>query len=306
MCWIWPAVLAAAAMIVSVPADAAETASDGPEVRLPEWSFLALQAERLGNRVDAEIWITVLPAAGEQTSFLRSPRGTPLDPSRPEVLKLSMRIRMDLVGRSPVRMENHLWFDPKDGTPYYLIRTRSGLDDYDQAFRFTREGVFRRQREPASGAEALRPVESWTKVGEHFYAYPPDAGTCHPILETSALIYLLGAAGGNDSRSSRSLCVFHKRQLHRVILQAGAAEAVDFDFLEKREGSEVRRSGRQAASRIRIESRPVGSYRGEVEDLFRDGTRVYLSPAGSLPLAASCELPLVGRVEMRLREAHLK
>lgn len=307
MSWMWLVVFAAVAGILAGQVDAAGTAADGPEVRPLAWSFLALQAERLGNRVDAEVWITALPAAGEQTFFLPSPKGAPFRPHGLEVLKLSIRIRIDLMGRSPVRIENHAWFDPKDGTPLYLIRTRSGLDDYYQAFRFTREGVFRRQREPASAAEALRPVETWTKVGEHFYAYPPNADNCHSILETSTLIYLLCEASGYDPRSRSSLCVFHKRQLHRVNLQeAGTAEAVDFDFLEKRGGGEARRSGKAPANRIRIESRPIGSYRGEVEDLFRDGTLLYLSPEGALPLAASCEMPLIGRVEMKLREIHLK
>jgi len=305
ICWMWLAAFAALAGISAGQVDAAGTASDGAEVRPVAWSFLELQAERLGNRVDAEVWITALTAAGEQTSFLLSPKGTPLRPNGPEVLKLSIRIRIDLMGRSPVRIENHVWFDPKDGTPLYLIRTRFGLDDYYQAFRFTREGVFRRQREPASAAEVLRPLESWTKVGEHFYTHPANVENCHPILETSTLIYLLCKAAAYDPRSRSSLCVFHKRQLHRVSLQAGTAEAVDFDFLEKRGGTEARRSGKGSANRIRLESRPIGSYRGEVEDLFRDGTLLYLSPEGALPLVASCELPVIGRVEMKLREAHL-
>jgi hypothetical protein len=110
----------------------------------------------------------------------------------------------------------------------------------------------------------------------------------------------------NDLRSGSSLCVFHKRQLHRVSLQAATVEAVSFDFLEKKGGAEARRSGTGPAHRIRIESRPIGSYRGEVEDFLRDGTLLYLSPDGRLPLMASCELPLIGRVEMNLKEIHLK
>jgi hypothetical protein len=306
MSFMWLAVFAAVAGILADQVDAAGTASDGPEVRTVAWSFLALQAERMGNRVDAEVWITALPAAGEQALFLPSPKGAPFCPHGQEVLKLSIRFRIHLMGRSPVRIENHVWFDPKDGTPLYLIRTRSGLDDYYQQFRFTQEGVFRRQREPASAVEALRPVETWTKVGEHFYAHPPNAENCHPILETSTLIYLLCDAAGYDPRSRSSLCVFHKRQLHRVSLQTETTETVDFDFLEKRGGGEARRSGKGPANRIQIESRPIGSYRGEVEDFLRDGTLLYLSPDGRLPLMASCELPLIGRVEMKLKEIHLK
>jgi hypothetical protein len=82
--------------------------------------------------------------------------------------------------------------------------------------------------------------------------------------------------------------------------------AAGFDYLEKKGEGEARRSGSEPARRIRLESRPIGSYRGQVEDFFRDGTLLVLSLDGSLPLMASCELPLIGVVELRLKEIHLK
>jgi hypothetical protein len=303
---VWLAVLAGVAGILAGQMDAAGAESGEKGVRAVPWSFLALQGERFGSRVDAQVWMAILPAVPEQTLFLRSSKGTPVEPYGTEVLKLSIRIQIDLMGRHSVRLENHLWLDPSDGTPLHLIRKRAGLDDYHQAFRFTREGVFRRQREPASAAEAAGPLENWTKLGEHFYAYPANAGDCHPILETSALIYLLCASAESGARIQKPLCVFHKRQLHRVSLREAPAEAVEFDFLEKRGATAARRSGTGPADKIQIESRPIGSYRGEVEDLFRDGTLLYLSRDRSLPLMASCEWPLVGRVEIKLKEIHLK
>jgi len=98
--------------------------------------------------------------------------------------------------------------------------------------------------------------------------------------------------------------VFHKRQLHRVSLQNAPLESVGFDYLEKRGETETRRAGTAQARKIRMESRPIGSYRGEAEDFFRDGTEVVLSLDGSLPLMASCDMPLIGKVEMKLKEIH--
>jgi len=203
-------------------------------------------------------------------------------------------------------LENHAWLDPRDGTPLYLIRTRVGLDDYYQQFRFAQEGVFRRQREPGSAAEAAGPPESMSKIGEHFFAYPPGDERCHPVLETSTLIYLLSVAPAKMLLDLNPLCVFHKRQLHRVSLQNAPGESVGFDYLEKKGETETRRFGTAPARKIKIESRPIGSYRGEVEDFFRDGIQLVLSLDGSLPLMASCDLSLIGGVEMRLKEIHLK
>jgi hypothetical protein len=301
--YIWLGI-AAAVLALSGRSEAAGFASGGVLARTVAWSYASFQAERLGGKVTADLRIATLPAAAEQAAFLPSPRGEPFRVSGPDVLKLSIHIRIDIIGRGPVTVGNHIWFDPLDGTPLFLVRTRLGLDDYYQQFRFTQEGVFRRQREPASAAEAARPPESWTKRGEHFYAYPPDETNCHPVLETSMLIYLLSAATATETRETGPLCVFHKRQLHRVSLQAAPVQAVPFDFLEKKGGGEIRRTGTEPARRIQLKSRPIGSYRGQVEDFFRDGTLLVLSLDGSLPLMASCELPLIGGVEMKLKEIH--
>jgi hypothetical protein len=269
------------------------------------WTFFALQAERLGNRITTEVRIATLPAAAERARFLPGPKGVPFSPSGPELVKLSVTTVIEILGRQPVRIESHVWFDPQDNAPLFRIRTRSGMDDYHQLFWFTREGVYRRQREPASPVEAARPPESWTKLGEHFYPYGPAAQGCPQLLETSILIYLLSATPITEKEGVRSVCVFHKRLLHRVSFFPETPKTVSVDFLEKTPAGENRRSGAMPAQRIRIESQPLGTYRGDGEDFF-DGMLLHVSPDGRLPLMVSCELPLIGRIELRLKEIHLK
>jgi len=302
---VWLGIAAAALSMGALPG-AADIASGGLAAQTLSWSYASFQAERLGGNVTADVRIATLPVAAEQAAFMPSPKGEPSRVSGPDVVKLSIHIRIDIIGRGPLEVENHIWFDPGDGTPLFLVRTRSGLDDYYQQFRFTREGVFRRQREPASAAEAARPPESWTKRGENFYAFPPAETNCRPVLETSTMIYLLSASAAMETHVTGPLCVFHKRQFHRVSFQAALEEPVGFDYLEKKGRGETRRAGTAPARVLRIESRPIGSYRGQVEDFFRDGTLLALSLDGSLPLMASCEIPLIGRVEMKLKEIHLK
>ena len=295
--------LAAIFLTVLAAAVQAQPAADPGQV---PWTFFALQAERLGNRITTEVRIAALPAAAERDRFLPGPQGVPFSPSGPELVKLSVTTVIEILGRQPVRIESHVWFDHGDGTPLFRTRTRSGVDDYHQLFWFTREGVFRRQREPASPVEAARPSESWTKLGEHFYPYGPAAQGCPPVLEPSILIYRLSMAPITERQGARSACVFHKRQLHRVNFHPGTAQTVRVDFLEKTPAGENRRSGAMPARSIRIESQPLGTYRGDVEDFFEDGMLLHVSPDGRLPLMASCELPLIGRMELRLKEIHLK
>lgn len=296
--------IAAALLILGAGVEAADLAARGPGAFSVPWSFLSLQGERLGNRVAVDVRIEALRTDVEQDRFLPSPRGELVRPSGPEVLKLSLRIQIDIIGRQRILLENQVWFDPQAGLPLYLIRTRFGLSDYHQRFRFTQEGVFRLQREPACAAEAVKPPESWSKVGEHFYEYPPNEARGHPVSET--LIYLLSDGAVPPKGEVGLLSVFHKRQLHRVSVRASGVEPVAFDYLEKKGAGESRRSGAAEAQKIRIESRPIGSYKGDVEDFdfVNDGMLAYLSLDGRLPLRTSCEVPLIGRVELTLKEIH--
>jgi hypothetical protein len=292
--------LAAIAAVLTV---AAASAARGAEV---PWSFFALEAARFGSTATVEVALQALPAAAEAPKFIDSARGRPLHAWGAEVQKLSVTTTVDILGGRRVRFENHLWLDPLTGTPLYLIRTRFGLKDYHQRFRFTREGVFRQQREPASGKEAGKPPDAWTRIGQNFYPYPPERQGCSPVIETSMLISQIGGMRPATWDVIDSLCVFHKRQVHQVSLRREPVQKLSFDYLEKKDGREARRTGSAEAAAVSIASVPIGSYRGEVEEFFRDGSRLCVSPENGLPLMVSGELPVIGRVELRLKEIHLK
>ena len=294
-----------AALLMIMVAQNAGAGSSAGASGVP-WSSFTLQASRLGSTATAAVTLEVLSAATEIPKFIDSTRSQPFPVSGAAVQKLSVTTILDILGGHRVRFENQLWLDPLTHTPLYLIRTRFGLKDYYQRFRFTREGVFRLQREPASAEEVEQPPEFWTRLGEHFYSYPPDQQTCSAVVETSMLIPLIGQFTAEHPDAIEPFCVFHKRQVHRVSVRPQAAQMVPFDYMEKRAGQETRRVGTVSAVSVSIASRPIGSYRGDVEDFIRNGSRLYLSPEGRTPLVVSGELPLIGRVEMQLREIHLK
>lgn len=293
------------AALAAMMAAAAFGAPPAPEPAGVPWTFFSLQAEGLAGRVTVDVRVESLPAT-VQAQFMPSPRGAALRPCGTDVLKLSVATRIDIIGGKALRLENHLWLDPQKGTPLYLERTRSGLEDYAQRFRFTEDGVFRRQREPASAKETEGAPESWTRLGQHFYPYPPSEENCTSIIEVSTLIPLFTGSAVKAPDPMGPVCLFHKRQLHRLSCRPEAAGPVAFDYLEKREGFETRRSGTAAARKIQVRTRPIGSYRGDVEELFDNGVLITLSPDGRLPLMASGKLPLIGWVDLKLKEIHFK
>ncbi len=289
-------------VLLALPACAASrlNGSEAP------WSSFVLEAKGISGTATAEVELKALPAAAEAARFIDTPRGRPLQPSGDKVNRLSIAATVDVIGGRRILMENRLWFDPGTNTPLYLERTRLGLKDYRQWFRFTAEGVFRLQQEPASAKEAARPPDSWTRHGKNFYPYPTNRPDCPPIIETSQLISFAGFFALEPNTAAGPLCVFHKRQLHRVRLNPQPDRTIDVDYMETRGGDALRRKGAVTAQGVRITSRPIGSYRGEVEEFFRDGSQLWGSAEERMPLAVSGEVPLIGRVEMRLKEVRLK
>lgn len=287
----------AAAWLITVAGGAA-----GAESSIPAWSAFTMQATRFGSTATAVVERQRVAAAAATPAFIDSPRGRPLEATHAEVQRLSITVTLEITAGRRVQLENHLWSDPHTNTPLYLVRTRFGLKDYHQQFRFTREGVFRRQREPSSAREAGKPPESWTKRGEHFYPYSRESAGCPPIIESSQLIHLAEELWADPSAPPGPLCVFHKRQVHRVSVQPQPPQPIRFDYLERGTDGEQRRAGTVSVPGMRLASQPIGSYRGNVEDFVRDGTFFYLSPEGRWPLVAVGEMPLFGRVEMRLKE----
>jgi len=255
----------------------------------------------MGSRVTAEVRVDSEPATPPPAGQWPSLHGDPLRPSGHSVLKLTIRVIIDPIGMQPLRMENQVWFDPVTATPLRQIRSRSGTDDYQQWFVFGRKGVFRRQIEPANPAQAAGPLEGWTRVSENIYIDPADAARCPAMVETSMLIYLMSSSASKGAPELDPACVFHKRQLHTVRFRTERRERFAFDYLERSAGEDQRRAGSTGAVTIRLSSTAIGNFRGNVELFFKDA-ELTVSADGRLPLAGACEFPVVGRVDLRLKE----
>ena len=294
--------LAAAAVLLVIAIgpntlEAGEKAGASPSV-VP-WTELRYRAEKMTGRISAEVRIEAEPAGSPPSGLWPAVKGEPLRPQGPTVLKLSIRLTIEPPGMAPLRMENRLWFDPASGAPLRLIRTRAGYDDYVQWFVFGPERVFRRQHEPASPRQANGPPERWTRVSERAFAFQAEG--CPSPAETSMLVYLLSDAVARGGLDLGPRCVFHKRQLHRLSFRTERQPGLPYDYLERSAGESRRCAGAGDAVTIRIESAPVGFFDGSVEPWFKEGFLTF-SADGRLPLVVSCDLPVVGQVELRLDE----
>ncbi len=90
-----------------------------------------------------------------------------------------------------VNVGNTVWFNPGDAAARGRYRLRRGEDDFEKTYRFARQGVFRRNREPQNNAERRLEPERWSRQVESFYPYDPERLGCPVVSDRLLLIYIV-------------------------------------------------------------------------------------------------------------------
>jgi hypothetical protein len=190
------------------------------------------------------------------------------------------------------------------------IRTRRGDDDFLKRYRFTDLGVFRIQKEPADKKEVQLSPDKWTDAGDSFYAHDLKQLGCSIASERSILLYVACAALFSKNQQPLSVCVFGKRQLHRVQMSAGDIQSLKVNYVEKKQDAEVAREGSVDAIKITFKTRALASDLSAVENFsflgLRKNVAIFIDPASRLPVQISGKLPKLGTMHLKLSEVRLR
>jgi hypothetical protein len=274
------------------------------------WDELVLQANKFTATLNVQIRLASLSAVVAQGALPKSPRGTPVQPSGPRLFRLVLNMGIDADFRAHVQISNEIWLDPIAAAVLGRIRLRQGQDDFKKTYRFTRQGVFRHRREPLNKKEISLEPEKWTDVKDSFYAYDLARLGCPQVSERLALLYILSAADLSETSGPLSLCIFDKRQLHRVTLRPQGLYPLMVDYFEKTVQNQVRKKGPIKALKIAVETQPMESDLKADEDFslmgLHNGIVIYLDPVSRFPLQISGNIPVVGRTDLKLRQVQLK
>jgi hypothetical protein len=270
------------------------------------WSQLSFQAKNFWVEVSTDIQMKSLRTSDLAAVLLASPKGTPIRPLTPQINEMTINTTIDPRSRSPVKIHNRIWFNPTNAAAIGRIRIRRGEDDFKKMYRFTDQGVFRHRIEPKNKKEASLEPEQWTDVKDSFYPYEQTAMACPGVTERSLLIYILSAVDIYKMNTPISLCVFDKRQLHRVQLKKLGVHPIRIDYIEKNQQSTIRKNDMIKAHKISITASPTVSDSKESENFsflgFRRDISIFIDPISQLPIQASGIIPTVGRTDLRLRE----
>jgi hypothetical protein len=174
-----------------------------------------------------------LRASDLDAVLLASPQGIPIKPQTSSAAEMTINTTIDPRFRSPVKIHNRIWFNPTDASALGRARLRRGDDNFKKMYRFTEQGVFRHRIEPKNKKEASLEPEQWTDIKDSFYPYDLTRLGCPFVSERSLLVFILSAADFSRNNEPLSLCVFGKRQLHRVQLQKRGRYPLSVNYIEK-------------------------------------------------------------------------
>lgn len=276
--------------------------------RVP-WTQLSFHAKNFWVEVSTNIELRSLQTSDVEALLLKSPRGGPIKPTTPQAYQITINTTIDPVFRSPVNIYNRIWFNQADAAALGRVRLRRGEDDFKKTYRFTNQGVFRYRMEPKDKKEASLEPKQWTNVKDSFYPYDMNRLKCAGVTERSLLIYILSAAATSKFNNALSLCVFGKRQLHRVKLQNAGVYPIKVNYIEERQQAKIRRQGIVQTLKVTLSSEPLESDLKAAENFsflgFHKSIAIYIDPATHLPIQASGIIPTIGKAHLKLREAHI-
>jgi hypothetical protein len=274
----------------------------GSDAGLP-WRSLELVSEGVLTRVTTRAELEKVAASAVLARLIEAPGREPRQPSgeRVAVLTVQSDIRMLAGG---FETKSRLWFDPGDGSPLQLSRTRRGRDDYEKIYRFTDGGVYRVRRTPDGPREAKLPPARWSLVKESYYPLSGQDKGCAGLLESSQLLYVLSASPPPAAATPREYCVFDRQALYRVRVVQTARESAKTAYVDTAGHARRPDEARVDAYRLGLsaggggdEDEPAFSFLGLQGDI-----RILLSATERLPLRVGGKVPGFGSVELELRQ----
>lgn len=274
------------------------------------WNYLLYEVKSTSADVTTEVRLESQSRPDAIAAMIESRQGDPLPVPAAGCYKITVHTLIDSIIHAPVKSVDHLWFDSQDATALGRDRLRLGDEDFKKTYRFTKQGVFRNQKEPKDKRELSYPPDQWTKVIDWFFSYDVDKLGCPNVVDRLLITYIASASGILDNHQPLSICAFGKRQLFQVKLRPAGSHALKINYVEKNEHGEESRQGEVKAIKIDLEAKPLESDLEKVENFsfmgFLDKISFFVDPASNLPIELRGEIPPVGIVTLKLKEVRLR
>ena len=205
--------------------------------------------------------------------------------------------------------EEQIWFKEPDGLPYKRIRVRNDDNPWIKSYCWETKGVRRHEIQPGGYAENKQPPIKWTQRNEHFYDYPMKSAGCSSIFDPSLIFYILSTLDPAMQQNPKEICVFGKKQLHRLTIRQVKSSPIEISF--KTQTSSQKKTIKDQITPLvySITTEPYTPEKKKPENFslfgLNKGIRIYMDPETLIPVRVSGTNNIFGKIELRLQNAGL-
>jgi hypothetical protein len=274
------------------------------------WNHLSYTGKSIVGKVKTDVQLMVVPVEAAAELLIADPAGEVLQPSGETVVILTVNSNIDPLFGSDEVLNTQSLFDPNGSGALQRIRLRQGKDKWQKRYRFAQTGVHRLRIKPKDSREETLPLDQWTKIRNHFYAYADNDKACRRILEPGSLLYIVSALNIATAPKSFSLCVFNKKQLHQVKVSIDGSQALKVDYLEKHvDKRPIRVAGEVDTLKVSFQPHSLAPENIEPEHFSFLGLRgdfdIYVDAVTGIPVRVSGRTSIFGKVDIHLQEVYL-
>ena len=276
--------------------------------RVP-WKTLSFKCENFWGTAISEVKLEVVQSSNAEKLLISYPKGRALMPTAPQVFTVSVNSTIDpLIGPSDYS-ETKTWFAPQEGAALQRVRVRVGKEKWQKVYRWTHSGVYRLRKKPNDPDEDNLPMQRWTNTEESFYPYDLEKGDCLNVSEPSVLLFYVSTASLSLGDEPSALCVFNKKQLHRVRIQVEKLQRLKVNYIEKLPNAEKLKRGEIEA--LKISFKPTSLFKNKAESepfsflKLKGDFEIFIEKSTMIPVLVKGQIPNIGRVEVKLLEVGL-
>lgn len=206
--------------------------------------------------------------------------------------------------------DEYIWFREPDGLPYKRIRVRNGDKPWIKSYCWEKMGVRRHEIQPGGSAENKQPPTNWTERNEHFYEHPTESAGRSSISEPSLIFYILSILDPDTQQNPKEICVFGRKQLHRLTIQQVKSSPIDVAYniqTTSQKKETIKEQITPLVYSIKTESLVPEKKEPENFSLFglNKGIRIYMDPEKLIPVRISGTNNSIGKIDLRLQNAGL-
>jgi len=273
--------------------------------KLP-WSRLSYRADNFFGKVTTEVRLETLPAEAAADLLLPVPKMDALQPSGATVISITVDSDIKpLIGPSE-SLNTRSLCNPGDGAALQRVRLRQGDKVWQKSYRFEPDGVYHERKKPTGNKQKELPPNQWKTFEQRLYEYLPGHAECPAVLEPSELLYLASVLDFSGEKSQLNLCVFDKKQLHRVTVTPGGTRQLKVNYLAGPPGKQSRREGAVDVVKFSFQTQLMDPSDTKLEDFSFMGLQgdfeLYVDGATRVPVQVDGAIPGIGKLQIRLEE----